>query len=419
MTDIPAFTPKLVTVLREGYGLSALRADALAGLTVAIVALPLSMAIAIASHAPPAAGLFTAIVGGFLISALGGSRYQIGGPAGAFIVLVASIIDTHGFDGLLLATLMAGLVMMAGGLLRLGNLIRLVPHPVIVGFSAGIAAIILASQLKDMGGLILQGAEPAAILPKLEAVALALPTSSLAAVSIAGLTIVIIVLQRMYRPAWPGFLIAVVVATLANGLFGLHAETIAMRFGALPHGLPIPSVPVVTAERLWQLLPAALSLALLGSIESLLSAVVADNMKGRRHRSNAELVAQGVANMGCALFGGITATGTIARTATNVRAGAHGPVAGMLHSLFLLLFMVVAAPLAGHIPLAALAGLLAVVAWNMVELPEFRKILSSWPFGVVVLVTLGLTVFRDLIEGIVAGTLVYHGLRLGFRVNPE
>ncbi len=407
---LPDFTPKLFTVLREGYGAVQLRADAIAGLTVAIVALPLSMAIAIASHATPAAGLYTAIIGGFLISALGGSRYQIGGPAGAFIVLVAGIIDTYGFDGLLLATLMAGMMMLVAGLLRFGNLVKYVPHPVIVGFSAGIATIIFASQLKELGGLTLVEAEPAEIIPKLAALFNALPSLNLAAVAVATLSIAIIVVQRKYKPAWPGFLIAVLLASILGAMLSLPVETIATRFGGIPHGLPAPFVPEITQARLWQLLPSAISLAVLGSIESLLSAVVADTMKGRRHRSNAELVAQGIANMGSALFGGITATGTIARTATNVRAGAHGPVSGILHAAFLLAFMMIAAPLAGYIPLAALAGILAVVAWNMFEKTEVAHLLKAWPTAIVLLVTLFLTVFRDLIEGIAAGMALYYVL---------
>ncbi len=405
------FTPKLVTVLQEGYGPAQFRADALAGLTVAIVALPLSMAIAIASHATPAAGLFTAIIGGFLISALGGSRYQIGGPAGAFIVLVASIIDTKGFDGLLLATLMAGIMMLVAGFLRLGSLVRLVPHPVIVGFSSGIAIIIFASQLKELGGLTLAETEPAAIIPKLRALAHAMPTLNLQAFSIAALTILMISLQRKFRPAWPGFLVAVATTSVICAFSNLNADTIATRFGGIPHGLPVPNLPEITAAKLWLLLPSAAALALLGSIESLLSAVVADTMKGRRHRSNAELVAQGAANIACAFFGGITATGTIARTATNVRAGAHGPISGMLHALFLLLVMIFAAPLAGYIPLAALAGILAIVAWNMSETAEVSRLLRQWPTALVLLVTLLLTVFRDLIEGISAGTALYYMLR--------
>ncbi|MBL8790039.1 MAG: sodium-independent anion transporter [Rhizobiales bacterium] len=399
------FTPKLVTQLREGYSLAFFRKDALAGLTVAIVALPLSMAIAIASHAPPAAGLFTAIVGGFLISALGGSRFQIGGPAGAFIVLVSSIIDTHGMDGLMIATMMAGLIMIIGGLLRLGSLVRHVPHAVTVGFTAGIAVIIFASQIHDLLGLTLSGPEPGELLHKLETLWAARTTINWPAALLAAATIAVISLIRSWRPLWPSLLIAVVLASVVAWAFQLPVETIGSRFGAIPSTLPLPSFPAVSLDKVIALLPSALSLAVLGSIESLLSAVVADSMTGRMHRSNAELVAQGAANVITPLFGGITVTGTIARTATNVKAGAHGPVSGMMHALYVLVFMLVAAPLMSLIPLAALAGILALVAWNMVERKEIMK-LGHWAPLAVLLVTFLITIFRDLIEGIAAGIIL-------------
>ena len=401
---IALYTPKLVTVLREGYGLAGLRADIVAGLTVAIVALPLSMAIAIASGVSPDRGLYTAIVGGFLVSLLGGSRFQIGGPAGAFIVLVAATVQQHGIDGLLLATLISGLVLVIGGFLRLGDFIKYIPFPVTVGFTAGIAAIIFASQMKEALGLTLAGDEPGPFLPKLLALEAALPTVNLPAVMITGLTIGLILIVRAVNQRWPALLIAIAVATLAAALFDLPVATIASRFGGIPHALPLPRLPAMDMPLILAVLPNALAFALLGSIESLLSAVVADSMTGRRHRSNCELVAQGVANIGASLFGGICVTGTIARTATNVRAGARGPVAGMMHALFLLLFMLLAAPLAGYIPLAALAGLLMVVAWNMIERHQIMMLLrTSRGEALVLLVTLTLTVFRDLIEGIVAG----------------
>lgn len=398
------FTPKLVTILREGYGLAGLRADVLAGLTVAIVALPLSMAIAIASGVSPDRGLYTAIVGGFLVSVLGGSRFQIGGPAGAFIVLVAATVQQHGLDGLILATLLSGLVLLAAGFLQLGTFIKYIPYPVTVGFTAGIAVIIFASQIKELLGLTLPGPEPGPLVPKLMALGQALPTASMTAILVAGVTIAVILLTRRYRPLWPAMLIAVTFASFAAWLLGLPVETIGTRFGGIPQSLPAPHLPPVSLAKIVDVLPAALSFALLGSIESLLCAVVADSMTGRRHRSNCELVAQGVANIGSALFGGICVTGTIARTATNIRAGAHGPVAGMLHALFLLAFMLVAAPLAAYIPLAALAGVLAVVAWNMAEKHEFATLLrASRGDAVVLLATFLLTVFRDLTEGILVG----------------
>jgi SulP family sulfate permease len=399
-----AFTPKLVTVLRERYGRADLRADAIAGLTVAIVALPLSMAIAIASGVGPERGLYTAIVGGFMVSALGGSRFQIGGPAGAFIVLVAATVHQHGVDGLILATLMSGLMLAAVGALRLGSFVRYIPYPVTVGFTAGIAVIIMASQLRDLLGLRLAGGEPGELGPKLVALAQALPSVTWPAVAVSALTIAVILGLKRLRPSWPGMLVAVVTGTLAASLLNLPVETIASKFGELPRGLPWPGLPQVSLEKVQAVLPAALSFTLLGSIESLLSAVVADSMSGRRHRSNVELVAQGAANVGSALFGGIPVTGTIARTATNVRAGARGPVAGMLHALFLLAFMLVAAPLAGFIPLAALAGVLAVVAWNMAEKHEFGALLrSSKGDAAVLLATFLLTIFKDVATGIIAG----------------
>ncbi|WP_045837663.1 SulP family inorganic anion transporter [Hyphomicrobium sp. 99] len=397
------FTPKLVTVLREGYRLADLRADTISGLTVAIVALPLSMAIAIGSGLSPEKGLFTAIVGGFLISALGGSRYQIGGPAGAFIVLIATIVEQRGYDGLVLATAMAGLIMMAAGFLRLGTYIKYIPFPVTVGFTAGIAVIIFASQIKDLLGLDMTH-EPAALFPKLAAIASNLGTFKPATITISLLSIVIIIGLRRIRPKWPGMLIAVGATTTLAWALGLDVVTIGSRFGEVPRMLPAPHVPAFDLAKLQAALPDAISIALLGSIESLLSAVVADGMTGRKHRSNCELVAQGVANVAAVTFGGMCVTGTIARTATNVRAGAHGPVSGILHALFILLFMLVAAPLAAYIPLASLGGVLAVVAWNMAEKEEFATLLrSSWGDAAVLLATFLLTIFVDLTTAISVG----------------
>jgi len=398
------FTPKLLTVLREGYGLGDFRADVVAGLTVAIVALPLSMAIAIASGVTPARGLTTAIVGGFFVSLLGGSRFQVGGPAGAFIVLVALTVERHGVDGVILATMMAGLLLIAAGLLRLGTYIKFIPYPVTVGFTAGIAVIIFASQLHDLLGLRLAGHEPSAFLPKLTALAGAANTVNPAAVGLAALTVVLIVVLRRLRPAWPGILIGVVAASVLAWALALPVETIGSRFGDLPDTLPAPMLPAFSLAKMQAVLPDAVAFALLAAIESLLSAVVADGMTGRRHRSNCELVAQGVANVASPLFGGICVTGLIARTATNIRAGARGPVAGIMHSAFVLLFLLIAAPLARYVPLSALAAVLVVVAWTMAEKQEFWTLLrSSWGDATVLLATFGLTVFRDLTEGIVVG----------------
>ena len=398
------FLPKLVTVLREGYGRRAFRADLIAGLTVAIVALPLSMAIAIASGVGPERGLYTAIVGGALVSVLGGSRFQIGGPAGAFIVLVAVCVDQIGVGGLATAVLMAGVFMAAAGFLRLGTYVKFIPYPVTVGFTAAIAVIIFASQIKDLFGMSLPGGEPAALWPKIGALWAARGSVTPAAVAIALGTIVLIQGLKRVRPHWPGLLIAVVATSVIVTVFRLPVETIGTKFGELPRLLPVPALPALDPAALSQALPYAISFTLLGAIESLLSAVVADGMTGRHHRSNAELVAQGAANIGSALFGGIMVTGTIARTATNVRAGAHGPIAGILHSGFVLLFMVVFAPLASAIPLAALAGVLAIVAWNMIEKEEFWMLLrTSSGDALVLLSTFFLVIFRDLTEGILVG----------------
>ena len=397
------FTPKLVTLLREGYGWTDFRADAIAGLTVAIVALPLSMAIAIGSGLSPDKGLYTAIVGGFLISALGGSRFQIGGPAGAFIVLIATIVERHGYDGLVLATLIAGMMMMAVGFLRLGTYIKYIPFPVTVGFTAGIAVIIFASQVKELLGLDI-AKEPAEVIPKLVAIGESITTVKPATVGLSILAIAIIVGLRRFRPKWPGLLVAVAVSAAVTGLFQLDVATIGTRFGGIPQTLPAPSLPAFDFAKIRAVFPDAITIALLGAIKSLLSAVVADGMTGRRHRSNCELVAQGAANMAAVTFGGMCVTGTIARTATNIRAGAHGPVAGMMHALYILLFMLVAAPLASFIPLAALGAVLAIVAWNMAEKEEFAGLLrSSWGDATVLLATFLLTIFADLTVAIATG----------------
>lgn len=401
------FTPKLVTVLREGYGAKELRADALAGLAVAIVALPLSMAIAIASGLAPAHGLYAAVIGGFFVSALGGSRFQIGGPAGAFIVLVSATVARHGVEGMLLATMLAGVMLAIAGWLRLGTFVRLLPFPVTIGFTAGIAVIIFVSQLKDLLGLTLAGPESGPVAEKLAADFGALATLNPAALAVAVASIAIIALLRRYRPAVPGILVAVAAATIVSALAGLDIPTIGSRFGGVPQSLPIPSLPALSVGAIVEIMPDAFSFALLGAIESLLSATVADGMSGRRHRSNCELVGQGAANIAAALFGAMVVTGTIARTATNVRAGAHGPVAGMIHAIILLLFMLIAAPLASFVPLAALAGVLAVVAWNMIERHAIVALVkASRGDALALAVTFFLTIFSELSIAIIAGAAV-------------
>jgi SulP family sulfate permease len=400
------YRPKLLTILQEGYGLDSFRRDLLSALTVAIVALPLSMAFAIASGVTPERGLYTAIVGGFLVSVLGGSRYQIGGPAGAFIVLISATVARYGLEGLLLTVLMSGVLLVLVGLTRLGSLIRHIPHAVTVGFTSAIALIILASQLKDFGGLKLAGTEPGPLLPKLMALGTALPTLNFAAFGIGLASAGLIFAMRRLRPTWPGMLIAVIAAAVTAALLRLPVETIASRFGELPRGLLRPALPPVSRDLILQLLPVSLSFALLGGVESLLSAKVADSMTGRKHRANMELVAQGIANIGSALFGGIPVTGTIARTATNVRAGAKSPLSGVMHALFVLLFLVMAAPLAGFVPLAALSGMLVVVCWNMAEKAEFVRLLRQPAGAAVLLATFVLTLVRDLTTGIIAGCVL-------------
>ena len=400
------FEPKLLTALREGYDLRSLRADALAGLTVAIVALPLAMALAIASGAPPERGLHTAIIAGFLVSALGGSRVQIGGPTAAFIPVVFVVIQKFGYGGLILCTLLAGLMLIAAGLLRLGTLMRYMPQPVITGFTAGIAVSILSSQVKDALGLQMEEV-PAEFLARWAAYGRHLATTQPATVALTVLGLAVILLLRKWRPKWPGFLIALLACTLATTALGLPADTIGSRFGELPSALPTFDFPRIPFERTFELLPSAFTIAFLAGVESLLSAVVADGMTGGRHRSNGELVAQGVANAASALFGGLPATGAIARTATNVRAGARTPVAGVLHAVFLLGFMLLLASLMRYVPLAALAAVLLVVAWNMSEAENFRHILSApWGDRIVLLVTFGLTVFFDLTLAIEVGLVV-------------
>jgi SulP family sulfate permease len=413
------YRPKLVTLIAEGYSFAAFQSDITAALTVAVVALPLSMAIAVASGVEPVRGLYTSIIGGFLVSALGGSRFQIGGPAGAFIVLVSATVARFGLDGLLVTVFLSGAMLAVVGLFRLGALIRYIPHAVTVGFTCGIAVTILASQLRDFGGLTLSGAEPGPLFPKLIALGEALPTINPSAFALGVFSAALIFALQRWRPTFPAMLIAVACASVVTRLFHLPVETIGSRFGGVPGGLPLPHMPLFTAQRLIDVLPAALSFTLLGGVESLLSAKVADGMTGRKHRYNMEVVAQGIANMASALFGGISVTGTIARTATNIRAGARSPLSGMLHAAFILVFMVALAPLASFIPLSALAGVLVVVCWNMAEKREFVALFANWRTGLVLITTFGLTLVKDLTFGIVAGCLVAALFALTHRAIPS
>lgn len=400
---LAAFTPKLFTVIGTGYSIGSFRRDAVAGLTVAIVALPLAMALAIASGASPDKGLVTSVVAGFLISALGGSRVQVGGPTGAFVVVVFNVIAQHGYDGLLLATLMAGLILIAAGYSGLGSLVRFIPQPVVIGFTAGIAVIIASSQVKDFLGLSMQSV-PADFIPKWQAYGDALGSVRPDTLMVGIGSLALIVVLRLWAPRLPAFLIAIVAAALLAALLHLPVATIGSRFPDLPVGLPAPALPDMSLAKLQSVMSSAFVIAFLAGIEALLSAVVADGMIGSRHRSNQELVGQGVANLASALFGGLPATGAIARTATNIKAGAISPVAGMMHAIFLLLFILFASDLMVYVPLAALAAILFMVAWGMSEHHRFLQLLRM-PNGDrgLLLLTFGLTVLVDLTVAIGVG----------------
>ena len=409
-------TPKLLSTL-PATTLASLRADVFAGITVAMVALPLSLAIAIASGADPSTGLVTAIVAGFLISAFGGSRVQIGGPTGAFIVVVYDVIARHGFDGLLLATFLAGIILIIAATLRAGTLIRHIPEAVINGFTIGIAVIIASSQIKDGLGLTMDHL-PADMIEKIPALWEARDTLSLAAVGVTLVTMVLIYTLRRAAPRWPGLIVAVAATSVAVPLFNLPVDTIADRFGTLSASLPAPQLPDMDFARLRELFPSAMIIAFLAGIESLLSAIVADRMISDRHKPNAELLAQGIANLASPLFGGLPATGAIARTATNVRAGGRTPLAGMIHALVILVVMWVAAPLASGLAMPALAGLLILTAWNMAEPHKWGEWMRDDRANVaLLLITLGLTVLTDLTIAI--GTGVTLGLALRLRRNAK
>jgi SulP family sulfate permease len=410
-------TPKLLTTLKS-YSLKLFAADAFAGVTVAMVALPLSLAIAIASGADPGIGLITAIIGGFLISALGGSRVQIGGPTGAFIVVVYGVIAHHGFDGLVLATLMAGLILLLAGALRLGNLIQFIPEAVVNGFTIGIALIIATSQLKDLFGLEVDHL-PAEFLRKLPALWEGRGTFNPAALGIGVSTILLIIVFRRVAPRWPGLIVAVGLTSAVAVLAHLPVDTIASRFGDLPSSLPMPALPEVTLDRLRDLLPSAFIIAFLAGVESLLSAMVADRMIGGHHRPNAELIAQGAANLGSGLFGGLPATGAIARTATNVKAGGQTPMAGIVHAMTLLAIMLFFSGLAAQLALPALAGLLLLTAWNMSEPHKWAEY-ARLPVEdrLLLLLTLVLTVAADLTIAIGVGVALGLAIRLRRRNVP-
>lgn len=399
------FVPVLFHSLRS-YDRPTFLKDLIAGLTVGVVALPLAMAFGIASGVGPERGLFTAIVAGFLISLFGGSRVQIGGPTGAFAIIVADIIANHGYEGLVIVTWLAGGLLLTLGIARFGGMIKFIPYPVVAGFTAGIALVIFTTQVKDLLGLTLTD-KPVHFFGYWKSYLSALPTINPAAVSVGLGTIAVILAFRRLAPRVPGMLVAMVLATLATKMFHLPVETIGSRFGALPHTLPAPTLPSLVGVDLGPLIQPALVVALLAAIESLLSATVADGMTGTRHKSNMELVGQGVANIGSAIFGGIPATGAIARTATNVRAGAQTPVAGIIHALTLAVILLVAAPLAELVPMAALAGILVVVCHGMSEMGQFARLLRAPRSDVAVLLsTFALTVIVDLTVAVQVGVVM-------------
>jgi len=394
--------PRSVTALRT-YSARRFSHDLAAGITVGLVALPLAMAFGIASGVTPQAGLYTAVVAGFLISALGGSRVQIGGPTGAFVVIVAGIVARFGTAGLALVTLMAGGMLVIMGITGLGSAVKFIPRPVIIGFTNGIALLIASTQIKDFLGLRTT-AVPASFLPRMKLLAGSIGTAHAPAIAIGCLTLAIILFWPRVSRRIPGSILAVLSCTALAALLHLHVETVGTRFGGIPQGFPPFTLPHLHAEHILPLLPSALTVALLGAIESLLSAVVADGMAGDRHNSNVELVAQGVANIASPLFGGIPATGAIARTATNIRSGALTPVSGMVHALTLLAILLVAAPLARFIPLATLAAVLFVVAWNMGEWREIGVVLRLAKADIAVwAVTFALTVMADLTVAVGVG----------------
>jgi len=399
--------PKLITTLKE-YDRKTFSSDLFAGITVGIVALPLAMAFAIASGVAPERGLFTAIIAGLLISLLGGSRVQIGGPTGAFVVIVAGIVAEFGYDGLVLCMLMAGLFLIALGLFRMGGLIKFIPFPVTTGFTSGIAVVIFSTQIKDLLGLPLENL-PAEFIPKWIEYARHLGLINPSAAGIGIGTIAIIILTRQFIPRIPAMLVGMVAATIAANLLGLDVETIGSRFGDLPRTLPVPGLPSfdINMNEITKLVPSAFTVGLLAAIESLLSATVADGMIGGRHRSNIELIGQGAANIGSAFFGGIPATGAIARTVTNIKSGAKTPIAGIIHAISLALMLLFLAPLAKMIPLAALAGILVVVSYNMSEAKHFIGLLKAPRSDVMVLLTtFALTIFIDLTVAVEVGIVL-------------
>jgi SulP family sulfate permease len=401
------FIPKLFICLREGYSLSILRKDIPAGLTVAIISFPLAMALAIASGVPPERGLYTAIIAGFLISFFGGSRHQIGGPTGAFVVIVYSIVQQHGYDGLAIATLMAGAMLIIMGFAQFGVIIKYMPYPVITGFTAGIAVVIFSLQVKDFLGLSVTSL-PTDFIDKWRVYFASAHTIHRPTFAIGFLTLAMILVIRKYYPRWPSFLIAIVISAILVCFLDLDVPTIGARFGALPNHFPTFSLPNLPSwDTTVMLMPAAFTIALLAGMESLLSAVVADGMTGRKHKSNIELVAQGIANIASILGGGIPATGAIARTAANIKSGGQTPFSGLFHAVFVTSFLMILSPLAKWIPLTSLAAILMIIAWNMSESRHFLYLMHAPKSDRMILfATFLLTIFADLVIAIQVGIVL-------------
>jgi SulP family sulfate permease len=397
--------PKSVLCLRT-YDRHKFLLDLIAGVTVGLVALPLAMAFAIASGLTPQAGIYCAVVTGFLISALGGSKMQIGGPTGAFVVVVAGIVAVHGIDGLFMCTVMAGVLLVIMGLTGLGTGVKFIPRPVVIGFTNGIAVLIASTQIKDFFGLHLEKV-PGVFWQRMEALAGNSHTLSFEATALAVFTLLTLIICRSLSPRIPGPIVALLLATAAVYLFKMPVETIGTKFGGIPAGLPHLQIPKFRTDLIHGLLGPAFTVAMLGAIESLMSAVVSDRMSNDRHNPNVELVAQGVANVFSPMFGGLPATGAIARTATNIRSGAQSPVAGIIHALTLLCILLFAAPLVSYVPMAALAGILMVVAYNMGEWREIPQLLKLTKTDISIwLVTFALTVFADLTVAVEAGMIL-------------
>lgn len=397
--------PKLFTTLKD-YSKEQFISDAVAGIIVGILAIPLAIAFAIASGVSPEKGLITAVVAGLLISAFGGSRVQIGGPTGAFVVIIYGIVHKYGIDGLVLATLMAGVLLMIMGFARFGTIIKFIPHSVIVGFTSGIAVIIFSSQVKDFLGLGI-GAVPAEFLPKWALFFQNIRSVNLWALALALLTVLISVIWPKVTKKIPGALVAIILTSAVVAFFKLPVETIGSRFGDLPHGIPMPHMPSISLSRIQELFQPAFTIAMLGAIESLLSAVVADGMMGSRHRSNMELVGQGIGNIGSAFFGGIPATGAIARTVTNIRNGGKTPIAGIIHSITVFIIMLALGALIKVVPLACLAGILVIIAYNMSEWRSFKELLKTTGGArAVLLTTFFVTIFIDLTAAIELGLVL-------------